>query len=103
MSLLCGRISCYTGGMNNVEMIPQAQRHGVTKTDAMYAMFYAKKRVNIPGRDGHADATLFIGHPHGQTERYLEVIAEIKASRRIVIFHAMELSDKFRHYLYQED
>ena len=63
----------------------------------MHAMRTSVVQVPIPGRDGHDVGMLFIGHPH--TERGLEVIAEIRPPRGVLIFHAMELTDKFRPYL----
>ncbi|RKQ35141.1 hypothetical protein D8M38_01305 [Kocuria sp. HSID17582] len=53
--------------------------------------------VPVPGRDGQGDATLFIGHP--QTGRWLEVIADIRPPHGVLIFHAMELTGKFRPHL----
>ena len=85
--------------MSNVEFTASAVRHGITAEDAMYAIRASVVQVPVPGRDGHGDATLFIGHPHPQTGRWLEVIAEIRPPRGVLIFHAMELTDKFRHYL----
>lgn len=55
----------------------------------------------MPGRDGHGDWTLYIGHPHGQTERYLEVGAQKVFSRTLIVFHCCELTDKFRHLLFE--
>lgn len=85
--------------MNDVDFTPSAGRHGITKREAMHAMATAAVDVDLPGRDGHREATLFIGHPHPQTDRWLEVLAELRPPRGIIIFHAMELTDKFRHFL----
>jgi polysaccharide deacetylase 2 family uncharacterized protein YibQ len=60
-------------------------------------------RVRIPGRDGRPDATLFIGHPHAQTGRYLEIMLAMQPPRGVVIVHAMELTDKYRHLLNRKD
>lgn len=46
---------------------------------------------------------MFVGHPHPQTDRYLEVGAELRGNGEIVVFHAMDLSDKWRWLLYEED
>lgn len=62
--------------MGNVEFTASALRHGIPREDAMHAMCTSVVQVPIPGRDGHDVGTLFIGHPH--TERWLEVIAEIR-------------------------
>lgn len=47
--------------------------------------------------------TVFIGHPHGQTEQLIEVLAEVTPPRNVTIFHAMELTDKFRWLLEEEE
>lgn len=44
---------------------------------------------------------VYVGHPHAQTERYVEVIAAIRPPRDLVIFHAMPLTDLYRHLLHE--
>ncbi|MGW9552748.1 hypothetical protein ACWG8W_17045 [Citricoccus zhacaiensis] len=44
---------------------------------------------------------VYVGHPHGQTERYLEVIAAHQPPRTIVVFHVMDLTDQFRYLLHE--
>lgn len=44
---------------------------------------------------------VYVGHPHGQTERYLEVIAAHQPPRTIVVFHVMPLTDQFRYLLHE--
>lgn len=94
-----GPFLCYARCMRGIHFHPAAAKHGIPQRDVIYAIFHAEVEVPIPGRDGHPDAMLYIGHPHGQTGRYLEVMAELKPPRGIFIFHAMELTDKHRHYL----
>jgi len=62
----------------------------------MWAIRHYTSTSTTPGRDGYSDATVFVGHPHPQTDRYIEVIVEIRPPRTVVVFHAMELTDKFR-------
>ncbi|QJU55809.1 hypothetical protein SCB71_01930 [Herbiconiux sp. KACC 21604] len=42
---------------------------------------------------------LFIGPPHGQTGREIEVLVNVYSDgRQAVVFHAMPLGPKFRRY-----
>ena len=45
---------------------------------------------------------MYVGHPRGQTGRYVEVIAALVPPRDLVIFHVMELSDVYRHLVDKE-
>lgn len=86
-----------------VEFTSSADKHGVPHEDILWAVAHHSVRVAIPGRDGRPDATLFIGHPHPQTNRYLEVMLAMQAPRGVVVFHAMELTDKYRYLLNRKD
>lgn len=42
---------------------------------------------------------LFIGHPHAQTDREIEVLVNVYGDgREALVFHAMGLGPKFRQY-----
>lgn len=82
-----------------VEFTPSASKHGISQQDAIYAILHHEVAVDIPGRDGFKPATLYIGHPHSQTDRYIEVIAEVIPPRGLKIFHVMPLGSKYRKYL----
>lgn len=42
---------------------------------------------------------LYIGHPHAQTAREIEVLINVyDDGREAVVFHAMDLGSKFRRY-----
>ncbi len=42
---------------------------------------------------------LYIGHPHAQTDREIEVLVNVYADgREALVFHAMGLGPKFRQY-----
>ncbi|WP_326504121.1 hypothetical protein [Rothia nasimurium] len=82
-----------------VEFTPNASKHRIPHQDALYAVLHHEVAVDIPGRDGFKAATLYIGHPHGQTDRYIEVIAEVIPPRGFKIFYVMPLSPKNRKYL----
>lgn len=63
-------------------------------------MQHARVEVDgMPGRDGHGEWTLWIGHPHAQTDRYLEVGAEKIPPRGLYIFHSIDLTDLYRYLL----
>lgn len=59
-------------------------------------MMHAEVSAEVEGEPGET-TVVYIGHPHGQTDRYLEVIAAHRLPRTIVIFHSMELTDIYRH------
>ncbi|MCP3425142.1 hypothetical protein NBM05_03645 [Rothia sp. AR01] len=83
-----------------IKFTASAEKHHIPHGDAMYAIEHSVARVKIPGRDGHpGPVILIIGHPHGQTDRYLEVMYVIDPPRGLSIFHVMDLTDKYRHLL----
>lgn len=57
-----------------VQFTNSAGKHGIPPEDALYAMLHAEASAEIDGGPGEAP-TVYVGHPHGQTERYIEVIA----------------------------
>lgn len=81
-----------------VEFKASADKHGIPREDSIYAMIHAEASAEVEGEPGET-AVVYVGHPHGQTDRYLEVIAAHQPPRTIVIFHSMPLSDLFRHLL----
>lgn len=95
----CSRLLCYTLVMA-VEWTSSADKHGVAREDALYAMMHAEVTAEIEGEPGE-QTNVYVGHPHGQTERYLEVIAAHQPPRTIVIFHVMPLTDQFRYLLHE--
>lgn len=66
----------------------------------MHAIANAEVSAEVEGRPGEV-TVVYVGHPHGQTDGYLEVIAAHRPPRDVVIFHVMELTDLFRHLLYE--
>lgn len=81
-----------------VEWTDSADKHGIPHEDVLYAMANAEASAEI---EGHPEETtiVYVGHPHGQTSRYLEVIAANRPPRELIIFHAMELTDTYRWLL----
>lgn len=75
-----------------------AAKHGISREDALYAMTHAEKVAELDGQPGEK-VMVYLGHPHGQTDRYLEVIAAHRKPRDVFVFHVMELTDVFRYLL----
>lgn len=73
-----------------------ADRHGVPHEDALYAIAHATGTEDVEGRPGWT-TTVYVGRPHGQTDRYIEVIVATRLPREVLVFHVMELSDLYRH------
>lgn len=83
-----------------VEWARSADKHGIPHEDALYAMMHAEVSAEVDGEPGE-QVIVYVGHPHGQTDRYLEVIAAHRPPRTIVIFHVMPLTDIFRYLLHE--
>ena len=75
-----------------------AKKHDISRDDAIYAMMHAEVSVEVEGHPGET-TILYIGHPHAQTDRYIEVIAALRPPRTVNIFHVMPLSDFYRDLL----
>lgn len=75
-----------------------ADRHDIPRQDALFAMVHHEVVAEVEGEPGET-TMVYIGHPHGQTDRYLEVIAVHRAPRTIEIFHVMPLTDMYRDLL----
>lgn len=65
-------------------------------------MMHAEVAAEIDGESGES-TIVYVGHPHRQTDGYLEVIVAHRLPRTIVIFHVMPLTDNFRYLLYEGD
>ena len=81
-----------------VEWTSSADKHDIPREDALYAIGHAEGATQIDGHPGEV-TTVYVGHPHGQTDRYIEVIAAMRPPRTLTIFHVMPLSDLYRHLL----
>lgn len=84
-----------------IEWADSAAKHGIPREDVLYVMGNPETQIEqgagkLPGEV----VVLYIGHPHSQTERYVEVVALLNRRRgSILIFHAMPLRDMNRHHL----
>lgn len=59
---------------------------------------HAAASAEVEGMPGEV-TMVYVGHPHAQTDRYIEVIATHRPPRNISIFHVMPLSGMFRDLL----
>ncbi len=77
-----------------------ANKHRVPRADQVYAIVHASYRVRLESEKlDEGDVWLYIGHPHAQTEREIEVLVNVYADgRESLILHAMGLGPKFRRY-----
>lgn len=81
-----------------VQFANSADKHGIPREDTLYAIMNAEVSAEVEGEPGEV-TMVYVGHPHGQTDRYIEVIAAHRPPRTIVIFHAMPLSGLFKNLL----
>ncbi|MGL4340601.1 MAG: hypothetical protein ACRCSP_09310 [Rhodoglobus sp.] len=79
-----------------------AAKHGISRDDALYAIHHAEGTDDLSSESGEL-VRVYVGHPHAQTDRYIEVIVAIQPPRGVLVFHVMELSDLYRHLLNEGD
>lgn len=73
-------------------------KHGIPRADQIYALVNAtyKARVEADSLDG-GQVWLYIGPPHAQTDREIEILVNVYEDRReALVFHAMDLGPKCR-------
>lgn len=73
-----------------------AGRHGFTREDAIHAIAHAVGSGEIEGHGGE-ETHAFVGLPHPQADRYIEVLVGKTTRGDLRIFHVMELSDLYRY------
>lgn len=76
---------------------PSAAKHHIPQADVLYAIGHATGSEEVSGARPGQTNTVYVGHPHGQTDRYVEVIVATWPPDNLAIFHAMPLSDLYRH------
>ncbi|MDR0847442.1 MAG: hypothetical protein LBN10_00125 [Propionibacteriaceae bacterium] len=52
----------------------------------------------IPGLPGE-ETRVFVGHPHAQTDDWIEVMVAKTTGNNFTVFHAMPLTDLYRHLI----
>lgn len=77
-----------------------SDKHRIPREDQVHAIVHATYTARFDSEkldDG--EVWLYIGHPHAQTEREIEVLVNVYADgREALVFHAMDLGPKFRGY-----
>ncbi|AMM22793.1 hypothetical protein AX769_21900 (plasmid) [Frondihabitans sp. PAMC 28766] len=81
-----------------IEWTTSAGKHKVPREDVLYAIANATGSEELQGHPGET-TTVYVGHPHGQTDRYIEVIVAVRPPATLTIFHAMPLTDLYRHLI----
>lgn len=84
-----------------IRFTASASKHRIPDTDALHAMVNAEASAQIEGQPGE-ETRVFVGHPHPQTDRYIEVIVSQRGDD-FVVFHVMPLSDLYRDLLQGRD
>ncbi len=79
-----------------IEWTNSSGKHGISQADAFYAIVHAIGREDFQGRSGER-VRVYVGHPHAQTDRLIEVIVALRPPQTMVVFHVMPLSDLYRH------
>ena len=72
-----------------------ASKHGITQTDAFYAMSHSTWREKVTKASGEVEITV-VGPAHAQTDRPLEVVFAFTRSGDTMIYHVMELGPQIR-------
>lgn len=85
-----------------VRFTSSADKHGIPHEDAIHAMLHADGMQEVAGRSGNT-TMVYVGLPHPQALRHIEVIAWMEPPATVVIFHVMEVSDLYRHLIESEE
>lgn len=77
-----------------------SDKHQIPREDQVHAIVHANYKARLDSEkldDG--DVWLYIGNPHAQTDREIEVLVNVYPDgREALLFHAMALGPKFRKY-----
>lgn len=77
-----------------------SEKHGIPRGDQIHAILHATFSAELEGEADTGRIMLFIGPPHSQTDRELEILVHEfpDTGDEARIFHAMELGPKFRAF-----
>jgi hypothetical protein len=81
-----------------IDFRKSAGKHGIPQEDVLFAVANYAGFEEIDGFPGQT-TRMYVGHPHGQTDRYIEVGLATWPPDNVVIFHAMPLTDLYRHLI----
>ena len=85
------------------EFTDSADRHDIPHADAEYAVVHHVDYEILQPRRAGEQSFMFVGLPHPQALRYLEVGVTVDGRGRRTIFHAMEVTDLYRHLIPHTD
>ncbi|GGF15032.1 hypothetical protein [Subtercola lobariae] len=80
--------------MSPIVFAESSFKHSISESDQRYAISNPVVVQLV-----ESDVVLIIGHPHDQTERWLEILVRALPNGDKKVFHAMELGSKFRPFL----
>ncbi|EPR75029.1 hypothetical protein ADILRU_2566 [Leifsonia rubra CMS 76R] len=89
----------------SIEWAESADKWDIPHEDALYAMrnaVYTSDKVKVNREDSNGPRRVFIGPPHSQTERLIEVLIQVVGQGSFVFYHAMPLGSYYRHQM-EED
>lgn len=78
--------------MGMVTWSDSADKHGISRDDAMHAManaYHREEEFQEPREPGRTRPTLYIGPPRQLGGPLLEVLAELRPPRGMHVFHVM--------------
>lgn len=93
---------CYHNCMP-FEFSPSADKHGIPREDAVYAVLHHAGYADLPARRPGERSFMFVGLPHQHAMRYIEVGVAVDGRGNRKIFHAMEVTDLYRYIVPRDD
>ena len=85
------------------EFSPSADKHGVPHQDAVHAVLHHAGYADLPSRRPGEKSFMFVDLPHPQAMRYIEVGVTVDGRGNRRIFHAMEVTDPYRHIVPRDE
>ncbi len=85
-------------------MVPRwsdsTNKHGVPRGDQIHVLLHPTYVAELRESPAAGRIMLFIGHPHSQTDREVEILVHEfpETGQEALIFHAMQLGPKYRRY-----
>lgn len=78
---------------------PSSGKHGIPRAEAINAILNASYTDVLDDVTAEGYIRLYIGRPHPQSRRELEVLVQhFDDGREAIVFHVMELGPKYRRY-----
>lgn len=79
---------------------PSCEKHGVSREEIIYVLLNAPYVSNTNEVPKRGRIMVFIGPPHPQTDREIEVLVHEfpETDQQARVFHAMQLGPKFRKF-----